>query len=50
MYVYIKLFIYYVFLFVNGLGYMCLMEIVFLKENMVILIKKRMKMFNECLS
>lgn len=26
------------------------MEIVFLKENMAISIKKRMKMFNECLS
>lgn len=50
MHVYIKSFIHHVFSFVNGLGYMCPMEIVFLKENMAISIKKRMKMFNECLS
>lgn len=50
MHVYIKSFIHHVSPFVNGLGYMCPMEIVFLKENMAISIKKRMKMFNECLS
>lgn len=47
MHVYIKSFIHHVSPFVNGLGYMCPMEIVFLKENMAISIKKRMKMFNE---
>lgn len=41
MHVYIKSFIHYVSPFVNGLGYMCPMEIVFLKENMAISIKKK---------
>lgn len=35
--------------FVNGLGYMCPMEIVFLKVNMAILIKKNENV-DECLS
>lgn len=33
MHVYIKSFIHHVSPFVNGLGYMCPMEIVFLKEK-----------------